>query len=938
MNHNYVNHHHHHHSHPTTTTLTIADNATATATATATKYNNNNNDYLRQSRAYLMNTATSNTNDNNDDIYNSSNNEKEYRNDDDLFRSDCEELLRTFLPFWETIRRERAVIVERCRPKPPPLMHMEQQTKEQQQQKSLSSSSLDPIDMNMNIIIEKNEREHIVKKKEQHQQQIDNNGNDKDWIDWLRTVITGNELSSSAIGGGGSSGGDNDDNNNNVNSIVTAHLDPEYAPNHYHYLKVVGRLYFHYLPFELHNRSRQYNNNITINTDNDDDDDRKINGNVTVFPAGDYENDDYDDNDDDNGYDVEDDNGNDVGDDGNGIYANDYLSPTPAWERKRIEILQQRAEQIQYIVDQSLLPIASSSYDNDDAAGDSKKNDYKNNNSNVLTDKIIRLLIRSYLDINSLEAAHQAERVYHSHPQYRKGLLWFVTMCYLRKITLYTNHKMPGEKKEDYNMRRSRYHKEAAIAAERICILVFSKLAKDSREFNHCSTVAFEALARLPSRSRHQLRGYYERVHSLGIMKFGPKVWEALICDDDSNTTTGGVDLSQALHAKDHKIISYLIQIYSNDHVYFDRALRLLDLSFDLYSTQDLQESICQSTFHHLIKKLAKQKSKAYKREQWEKNKKNSGSTPRRSYNSNNISELETVFRVLDKMVLHEKWFPNNETFRHLFPMTLYCDNPGPVAERLRAKFEACRFLSSISSSTSSSSSSSNSTLDNEFESFSNTPHHPYSPVKASVCTLNAWLQTAHNNEGIVLLGEPNPAERAWQILRALRVGSSPLFLPTEKLMSRSLYDSDHIPDDALYTLVLMVCSRVKSSQSLDIALDIFDIVQKEDILLEGNICTSLIQVISNSSDLNRRIEWLKIVYLAITEENPNFDDIKPAIAHQLGKQFSYFRTRHPELYESHLAELKFESTYPRHHTENSNSHDTSTESGDDEDLDSIKI
>jgi len=423
-------------------------------------------------------------------------------------------------------------------------------------------------------------------------------------------------------------------------------------------------------------------------------------------------------------------------------------------------------------------------------------------------------------------------------------------------------------------------------------------------------------------------------------MKFGPKVWEALICEDDSNTTTtsatGGVDLSQALHAKDHKIISYLIQIYSNDHIYFDRAIRLLDLSFDLYSTRDLQESISQSTFHQLIKKLAKQKSKAYKREQWVENKEKSGKTPRRSYSNNIISELETVFRVLDKMVLHEKWFPNHETFRHLFHMTLYCDNPGPVAERLRAKFEACRFLSSMSSS--SSSLSSNNTFDNEFESFSNTPHLSYSPVKASMYTLNAWLQTAHNNEGLVLLGEPNPAERAWQILRALRVGSSPLFLPIEKVISRSLYDPDHIPDDALYALVLMVCSRVKSSQSFDIALDVFDIVQKEDILLEGNVCTSLIQVISNSSDLYRRIEWLKIVYLAIIEENPNFDDIKPAVAHQLGKQFSYFRTRHPELYESHLAELKFESTYPRHHTENSNSHDTSTESGDNEDLGSIKI
>ena len=200
-------------------------------------------------------------------------------------------------------------------------------------------------------------------------------------------------------------------------------------------------------------------------------------------------------------------------------------------------------------------------------------------------------------------------------------------------------------------------------------------------------------------------------------------------------------------------------------------------------------------------------------------------------------------------------------------------------------------------------------------------------PIKASNRTLNAWLQTVDNNEGVVPPREPNPAERAWEILRALRVGSSPLFLPIEKGISRSLYDPDHIPDEILYALALKVCSRVNnSSKPLDVALDIFDVVQKEGILLEGSICLNLIRVISNSTNLIRRVEYTKIVYLAIIEENPNFDDTKPELAQQLKKQFSYFRTRHPELYELHLAELKFESTYPQDAT--------TTESGDDDDDD----
>ena len=843
--------------------------------------NYNNDNYLRESRAYLIDTTTTTTAGSvvDDDNDNSNNKEKVYWNSNNennpniRLRSDCEELLRTILPFWETIRRERSIIVDRCRPKP--------------------SSSSNSSSMNT----------HIIENNKKGEDSMDTTN---DWMGWLRTVVTGNESSSSSSSSSTStsvvgSGGGVDNITSGV--VVTAHLDPEYAPNQFHYTKLVGRLYFHYLPLELfHKRFRPpYNNTRTaFNTDGDDND------------TSDSDNDNNNNN------------GNDdtVDDDDNYNYKNDYLPSYSAWEQKRGEILQQRAEQIQYVVDQS-------SYNNDVSTESNIDNNINSNNNNiVLTDKIIRLLVRSYRDMSTLEAAQQAERVYNRHPHHQKGLLWYVLMCYLKTITQYTAHDMPGE---NYRDRKLRYYKDAAIAAERICKLFFSKHSmskhwKDSRgELYNCSIVAFEALARLPD--RHHLRGYYERVHSLGIVKFGPKAWEALISTHKVDGPDR-FDLSQALHAKDHKVLNFLIQIYSNDGEYLDRALRLLDVSFDVYSTHDLQESLEQSTFQKLIKRL---RNKSRKRINNMKNNKEKdavklgGKTSRCSYDSNsnkNISELETAFRLLDKMVLHEKWFPDLETFNYLFPMAIYGDNPGPDAESIRAKLEACRFLASMSSS-----SIPNTAGVDSVTFSSNTVPDLCSPIRASNRTLNAWLQTVDNNEGVVPPREPNPAERAWEIIRALRVGSSPLFLPIEKGISRSLYDPDHIPDEILYALALKVCSRVNnSSKPLDVALDIFDVVQKEGILLEGSICLNLIRVISNSTNLIRRVEYTKIVYLAIMEENPNFDDTKPELAQQLKKQFSYFRTRHPELYELHLAELKFESTYPQDAT--------TTESGDDDDDD----
>ena len=294
-------------------------------------------------------------------------------------------------------------------------------------------------------------------------------------------------------------------------------------------------------------------------------------------------------------------------------------------------------------------------------------------------------------------------------------------------------------------------------------------------------------------------------------------------------------------------------------------------------------------------------------------------------------------------MVLHDAWFPNRETFQILFPMIAYGNNPGPDAERLRAKLETCRFISSILPTSKSSNNSAE-----QFDFGSSAPY-PYSPVNASMYALNAWLQTVNNNGGIIPPGQPDPAERAWAILQALRVGSTPLFLPVddnEKAISSrgSLYDPGHAPNDELYTLALKVCSRAKSPQSLDIALDIFDAVQKEGLLLEGNICRCLLGVFthlsnSNSDILNRRIEATKNLYLAVAEQNPKFEESKqPAILRIIKKHCSYVRIRYPELYEIHLAELGLieESSSSGSSTTESDEDSDDDDDDDDNDLDEI--
>ena len=778
----------------------------------------------------------------------------------DLLRAECEDLLGDILPSWERLRRERALLVEAYQPS------------EQGQDNSQNSV------LNATAATSDNSKTHDVATSD------DISYENNQWVGWLKGMLSGNDHT------------EDDSSEDPFIEKVTAHLNPECAPNHYHYSKLVGRLYFHYLPLERHNRSNPFH----------------------LFSKSEREGD-------------------------------DYKQALASWEEKRIEILGNRAEQMQYIVDQSLHPLipnrnnSGTSVSKPQHHNHEDDEDYNDSRDRVLTDKIVRLLIRSYLDIETLSAAQKAERVYHRHPNHRKRLLWYVTMCYLKVITTNkkelarsaafaaANHSRPREEEQlaqkELFLQRN---KECASAAKRICELVSSKHAKEAREFQHCSTIAFEALAILPQYGRRGLKGYYDRVHSLGILKFGPKVWEALLNGDESNqpdqSSSGSVnsnrstsrrrkrkslrkssleassadssppsesskpsiDLSQSLHSKDHRILNYLIQIYSHEEKDLHRALRLLEVSLDLYSPHDLKESLDQSIFHKLLRKLSEQRRKTFI-EQQKKHRKSPASS------KSSANEFDIALGLVDNMISEESWFPTEETFRILFSIIPYCDNPGRAAEKLRFKLEACRFLSSRDR--------------NRTNKIGQESPYLLNPLEASTLSLRAWLQSLQQYGGNLSGAEGTPSQRALAILKTMKIGSSSLFSENA--------DGTGGPTAALYSLALEVCSRDIASpkSTIDVALEIFEFLQNDGLLLEESTCMDLLQILADFPNnatsigdqhdlLHARAQATKRVCEALTDQDPNYGKQIPSILEFLEKRASYLQLRHPEVYDEHLAEL----------------------------------
>lgn len=697
--------------------------------------------------------------------------------------SEEEDILYAIVPFWEAMREERADLVDRLRPA------LDGPAPEE------GRGADDAPDQR--------------------------SGRTTQWVGWLRDVIDSFGLTA-GDGPAGSAPVPHPD------PPVTAHADPGFAPNQYHYTKLVSILYFHYLSQQQRKVQQQHHQ-----------------PHPSPKPVPEV--------------------------------APHLPHPSPAVSherRQRQEMLQQRAALIQGVVDRCPSPDAVSY-------------------------KMIRLLVRSYQDVGTLDACHQAERTYNNHhPDHQSGTLWYVLSGYLQLVLLQQQQDQEEAMAAAATIdaaRRPRFQggyegggssgggggggtvassvghdRTAALAARRICELLSTRHADDEREFQTCAMIGFQALAALPPQS---LDGYYDRVHSLGILKFGPWVWAALVGTgggsgnshhlqggeskpppNDEDVSVGGVhpDLAEALHSKEHKTLHHLVQIYAQDEAYISRALALVDTSFDLFSTETLQESFWRSTFHGLLGALTRQR-KGQRR------------TERLAGRESANPQLDAGLRLLDKMILQRAWFPNHETFVHLFHLV----DGGPDAERVRVALELCQFLSDDKT-------------------------YPFSPLKAAKYSLNAWTRTAAEGAR-----GAEPVVQAWEIFRGLQALSTPLLLSEGR--AGTVYHPEYAPDESVYTLLIKVCGRRYSKKAWDVTLRVFEIVKREGILTRGSICAGLLRSISNSPDLPRRAELMREVYTAALAENV---PMKPAVMAIMRKQLSYFRKQHPELFEAHFADL----------------------------------
>jgi hypothetical protein len=212
--------------------------------------------------------------------------------------------------------------------------------------------------------------------------------------------------------------------------------------------------------------------------------------------------------------------------------------------------------------------------------------------------------------------------------------------------------------------------KDAALATKHVCELLSRHHNHyNNREFQTWATVGFQCLANL-STSPELLDDYYDRVHTLAMLKFGAKTWEAFLSNNTKTNIGQNVDF---LRPKDYKTLELLIEIYAQDEAHVERAQQLLKTAWRLYALEDLEDAIRKSTFHSILQTLChKQRGKAKYQGQAE---------------SRDDRDFEYALSPLDKMMLRPKWWADADTFEALFGLA----RDGPQADIVMSKLELCQ-------------------------------------------------------------------------------------------------------------------------------------------------------------------------------------------------------------------------------------------------------
>lgn len=685
------------------------------------------------------------------------------------------DVLSAVLPFWETLRKDRTTLVQQAWKQEPP-------EDEEQIAKNLQSQ----LEVTATPVKEE----------------------PRNWVSWIKSMVIGSDK--------------DDDEKETVEvpkklglSSLTAHDDVQFAPNHYHYNKLVGRLYFSYPPL------------VAFQAFQDEDDD----SGQELLDVQDADDDDGDDDDDEDYEET------------NGSRKSPETKMPSDQDSKLAAILEQRANQLQRIFDQVPNTVPPGK------GGMMVR-------SPILTDKMVRLLIRAYQDTGTLDAAYKTEQVFYKYPSHRRGLLWYVLMSYLQVTekgpspSASASSDTSGDNSDTVAMGFAQKKrqipkkfspKSASLATKRVCELLSKQVKQSSmnpNELHSCATIGFQCLANIavPSLDR-----YYDRVHALATLKFGTKTWEALLSQKPNMEI-----LQQQLRPKDPVSIQLLIQIYAKsdgtmvemEDVHMEKAKALLDNMWKCYSISELQDSIERSTFHSILDALNKRRKRKKKNRDEEPDSSVTGGDPTVFDNQEDFDYALTLF---DKMMAHEVWYPNEETFHYLYRLAEY----GPQADEVSVRLELCRAI---------------------------LQEYPISPYLASKHALRAWSDTAErgallwdDSERTVVDEEEKASiamERAYQIFQQLQMYSSPLLYHNAPQKISHVYNINDKPTSLYYGLVWQTCyytaqnaSAATKRRAVEIATSLYRQQQQLGMELRPKSYRMFLQCLSWSTNDEERLE-----------------------------------------------------------------------------------
>ena len=488
--------------------------------------------------------------------------------------------------------------------------------------------------------------------------------------------------------------------------------------------------------------------------------------------------------------------------------------------------------------------------------------------------KLLKLLLRAWEDVGTLESAHNVEQVWMRYANINPlnlRLRFHVIMAYLRV----TEQSQPPFSLSS----SSTSPQDAILAARRVCAILEDR-AKDQRLRGKWLSTGLQCLANITP--PQQIPHYYEWISRFARFQFGSQKWQRMIDVDKANNDQvdfnnrdqatdnehdplGGAGERRPYH--DMRSLHCCIVAYAKDPSQQQIAQRLMDQLLTLQSSGLRAVNYpSRDTFHAVLQGLALQarsKGKATTLQSILDQESEPVETPP----DEEMSQALTYgMQLMDEMINRRLW-PTEQTFTLLLSL---CQT-GPEADLILQKMEVARILS---------------------------PQNNMSLLTATKYALNAWAKTAKYPDDDTT---DSAAERALRLLERLQIQSTPLLLkdPAYHKSLAHVYQFHLTPDRDVYTLVLKTCAMTTNpshhARALEVAMKVHShLVTSQQVLVSTTMYMWLLEAIADLAVHDR--DRQKQLAAAIFEEAKTNNRVTSLVLQSLQRA-------HPHLYNDYTSQ-----------------------------------